>query len=195
MASFFRAYNAMLIRRPMLAQCGTAAVLFGAGDVIAQQAVERKGKAHDFARTARLTFYGGAMFGPAMTKWYQLLNRIQFKTPTKAIVYRVWLDQMVLTPGAVIVFFGSMALLEGKPKEIVPRIGAGYVPTLLRNWAVFVPTQIINFWLVPPHLRFVVVSVVSLFWNTYLSVANAVATKQAAAAGLIEEKKDEKVAI
>ncbi|KAJ7918536.1 hypothetical protein B0H13DRAFT_288219 [Mycena leptocephala] len=212
MASLFRAYNAMLIRRPMLAQCGTAAVLFGAGDIIAQQAVEGKGKEHDFARTARLTFYGGdilalflsvrmlnsysgAMFGPAMTKWYQLLNRIQFKSPTKAIVYRVWLDQCVLTPGAVIVFFGSMALLEGKPKEIVPRIGAGYVPTLLRNWAVFVPTQIINFWLVPPHLRFVVVSVVSLFWNTYLSIANAEAKKQADAfqkTQAIEEKKVEK---
>jgi hypothetical protein len=37
----------MLIRRPMLAQCGTAAVLFGAGDIIAQQAVEGKGKEHD----------------------------------------------------------------------------------------------------------------------------------------------------
>ncbi|KAF7353645.1 hypothetical protein MVEN_01049200 [Mycena venus] len=192
MASFFRAYNALLIRRPMLTQCGTAAVLFGAGDIIAQQAVERKGKGHDFARTARLTFYGGAMFGPAMTKWYQLLNRIQFKNPTKGIIYRVWLDQCVLTPGAVIVFFGSMALLEGKPSEIVPRIGAGYVPTLLRNWAVFVPTQIINFWLVPPHLRFGVVCVVSLFWNTYLSVANAMAKKQAAAA--IEEKQVEKIA-
>ncbi|KAJ6583115.1 hypothetical protein DFH09DRAFT_1309350 [Mycena vulgaris] len=190
MAAFFKAYNAMLIRRPMLAQCGTAAVLFGAGDIIAQQAVERKGKEHDFARTARLTFYGGAMFGPAMTKWYQLLNRIQFKSPTKAVVYRVWLDQCILTPGAVIVFFGSMALLEGKPHEAIPRIGAGYVPTLLRNWAVFVPTQIINFWLVPPHLRFVVVSVVSLFWNTYLSVANASAKKLAAS--VLEDKKVEK---
>ncbi|KAJ7018668.1 hypothetical protein C8F04DRAFT_365117 [Mycena alexandri] len=189
MASFFRTYNALLIRRPMLTQCATAATLFGAGDIIAQQAVERKGKNHDFARTARLTFYGGAMFGPAMTKWYQLLNRIQFKSPTKAIVYRVWLDQCVLTPGAVIVFFGSMALLEGKPQEVVPRIGAGYVPTLLRNWAVFVPTQIINFWLVPPHLRFVVVSVVSLFWNTYLSVANSMAKKQAVGFKPLESKK------
>ncbi|KAJ7726714.1 hypothetical protein DFH07DRAFT_852620 [Mycena maculata] len=190
MASLLRAYNAMLMRRPMLAQCGTAAVLFGAGDIIAQQAVEGKGKEHDFARTARLTFYGGAMFGPAMTKWYQLLNRIQFKNPTRGIIYRVWLDQAVLTPGAVIVFFGSMAVLEGKPQEAVPRIGAGYVPTLLRNWAVFVPTQIINFWLVPPHLRFVVVSVVSLFWNTYLSVANSKATKEAAA--FAEMRKSEK---
>ncbi|KAJ7449033.1 hypothetical protein B0H11DRAFT_2079267 [Mycena galericulata] len=191
MASLFRAYNAMLIRRPMLAQCGTAAVLFGAGDIIAQQAVERKGKEHDFARTARLTFYGGAMFGPAMTKWYQLLNRIQFKNPTRGIIYRVWLDQCVLTPGAVIVFFGSMALLEGKPQEAIPRIGAGYIPTLLRNWAVFVPTQIINFWLVPPHLRFVVVSVVSLFWNTYLSIANS-AAKKLAASTQVQEKDGEK---
>jgi hypothetical protein len=39
--------STMLIRRPMLAQCGTAAVLFGAGDIIAQQAVEGKGKEHD----------------------------------------------------------------------------------------------------------------------------------------------------
>nr|GAT50806.1 predicted protein [Mycena chlorophos] len=171
----------------MLAQCVTAAVLFGAGDVIAQQAVERRGSEHDLARTARLTFYGGAVFGPAFTKWYQFLNRLQFQTPTKALVYRVWLDQCVLTPGAVIVFFGSMALLEGKPEEAAPRIGAGYVPTLLRNWCVFVPTQLINFWVVPPHLRFVVVSVVSLFWNTYLSVANMRAKQEAEK--MVQDKK------
>lgn len=29
------------------------------------------------------------MFAPIMTKWYQLLNRLQFNTPTKALVYRV----------------------------------------------------------------------------------------------------------
>ena len=56
-------------------------------------------------RTARLTFYGGdysalllrwilkcstgALFGPALTKWYQLLNRIKFATPTKGVIYRV----------------------------------------------------------------------------------------------------------
>ncbi|KAJ7634461.1 hypothetical protein FB45DRAFT_468078 [Roridomyces roridus] len=191
MASFLRAYNALLLRRPMAAQCGTAALLFGAGDVIAQQAVERRGREHDFARTARLTFYGGAVFGPAITKWFQFLNRIQFKSPTKAVVYRVWLDQCVLTPGAVVVFFGSMALLEGKPKEAIPRIGAGYVPTLLRNWAVFVPAQVINFSIVPPHLRFVFVSVVSLFWNTYLSVANSMATNLAES--VKHEKLDKKI--
>ena len=31
----------------------------------------------------------GALFGPAMTKWYQFLNRIRFPSPTKALIYRV----------------------------------------------------------------------------------------------------------
>jgi len=42
-----------------------------------------------WARTARLTFYGTFLFGPCMTKWYEFLNRIKFATPTKALVYRV----------------------------------------------------------------------------------------------------------
>ncbi|KAH6901594.1 hypothetical protein BKA70DRAFT_1084255, partial [Coprinopsis sp. MPI-PUGE-AT-0042] len=162
----------------MMVQCVTAAGLFGAGDVIAQQLVEKKGlRGHDFARTARLTFYGGAMFGPLMTKWYQFLNRIYFPSPTKALVYRLWLDQCLLTPVAVIFFYGSMSTLEGRPDLAVSRIKEAYVPTLIRNWGVFIPTQLINFTLVPPHLRMVTVGVVSLFWNTYLSAANAAAQK------------------
>ncbi|KAJ3502498.1 hypothetical protein NLJ89_g8859 [Agrocybe chaxingu] len=196
----------------MATQCVTAAVLFGAGDVVAQQAVEGKGKNHDvstlvlnnsfglveafgggfetkqrstecedevgdsnapFARTARLTFYGGALFGPAMTKWYQFLNGIKFPSPTKALMYRLWLDQAILTPVAVAFFYGSMSMLEGKPNEAVDRVKAAYVPTLIRNWGVYIPTQIINFSIIPPHLRFVTVSIVSLFWNTYLSASNA----------------------
>lgn len=39
---------------------------------------------------------------------------------------------------------------------------------LTNSRGVFIPTQIINFALTPPHLRFVVVSVVSLFWSECL---------------------------
>jgi hypothetical protein len=30
-----------------------------------------------------------ALFAPPATKWYQLLNRIRFPSPTKAVIYRV----------------------------------------------------------------------------------------------------------
>ncbi|KAF9026044.1 hypothetical protein BDZ89DRAFT_1135071 [Hymenopellis radicata] len=173
MASMFRAYNALLIRRPFASQCATAAVLFGAGDVIAQQVIEGKGKNHDSMRTLRLSFYGGAMFGPAITAWYIFLGRLTFKSPTRGVIYRVWLDQFVITPVIVGAFFASMATLEGKPFEAKARIQEKYSPTLIRNWGVFIPTQLINFWIVPPQWRFGVVGVVSLFWNTYLSAVNA----------------------
>lgn len=174
MASVLRSYNASLLRRPLLTQCLTAGFLFGAGDLIAQQAIEKKGDKHDFARTLRLTFYGGCLFGPAMTKWYQWLGKLSFTSSKTTLVSRVGLDQLVLTPGAVGFFFTSMAFLEGRGiGEAKQRLEKAYTSTLIRNWGVFVPTQIINFAIVPAHLRFLVVSVVSLFWNTYLSFANA----------------------
>ncbi|KAF5335476.1 hypothetical protein D9611_012197 [Ephemerocybe angulata] len=182
MAHLLRAYNAALLRKPMMVQCLTAAAMFGVGDVIAQQAIEGRGKKHDFMRTARLTFYGGAMFGPIMTKWYSFLNRLKFPSPTKALIYRVYLDQAVLTPAGVVFFYASMSTLEGQPAAAWPRLQEAYVPTLLRNWAVFVPTQIVNFTLIPPHLRMVTIGVVSLFWNTYLSVMNQDLRKAQAAA-------------
>ncbi|KAI0797826.1 hypothetical protein C8Q75DRAFT_20818 [Abortiporus biennis] len=174
MASWLKAYNAALIRRPMITQCATAGILFATGDVIAQQVIEKKRDKHDFMRTARLGFYGGAMFGPIVTKWFQFLNRLQFATPTKAVMYRTYLDQFVFTPAIVGFFFGSMTFLEGKGvSDAIERINEAYAPTLVRNWGVFIPTQLINFSIVPPHFRFVVVGVVSLFWNTYLSAVNA----------------------
>ena len=44
--------SALLLRRPMITQCVTAAVLFGMGDVVAQQVVEGKGKQHDVSFSA-----------------------------------------------------------------------------------------------------------------------------------------------
>ena len=41
-------FSAVLQRRPMISQCLTSAVLFGASDVVAQQLVEKRGlKNHD----------------------------------------------------------------------------------------------------------------------------------------------------
>ncbi|KAL6305752.1 hypothetical protein BKA93DRAFT_824853 [Sparassis latifolia] len=171
MAALLQSFNAALVRRPMLTQCATSAVLFGSGDVVAQQAFEQKGREHDFARTARLAFYGGAIFGPLLTKWLQLLNRISFASPIKGVV---WMDQTMFTPAVIGIFFGSMTFLEGKGvAQAQERISDAYVPTLVRNWGVFVPAQALNFALVPPHLRFVAVGAVSLFWNSYLSAVNA----------------------
>jgi len=125
-------------------------------------------------RTGRLMVYGGGIFGPLLTNWLGFLNKIQFSSPLKGVVYRVFMDQTMFTPVVVGVFFGSMTLLEGKSvADAQERIRDSYVPTLVRNWGVFVPAQIVNFALVPPPMRFLAVGTVSLFWNSYLSAVNA----------------------
>jgi len=111
--------------------------------VVAQQAVEGKGKHHDVCLSAVSWFttqralvatnsqayilwrcgeaawnsfmvaqrFIGALFGPCMTKWYQFLNQIKFSSPTKALIYRLWLDQAILTPGGFARLFAFCALL------------------------------------------------------------------------------------
>ncbi len=52
MSRFLGSLNALTLRRPLLAPVVTTFTLFGAGDVLAQQGVEKKGGDHDFIRTA-----------------------------------------------------------------------------------------------------------------------------------------------
>ena len=60
-----RWYQAKLAQRPLLTQAITTAVLFGAGDTLAQQAVEKKGiEKHDVMRTGRMAAYGGREWLP-----------------------------------------------------------------------------------------------------------------------------------
>ena len=53
-------YKLKLATRPLMTQSVTTAILFATGDIMAQQAVEKKGVAkHDFTRTGRMILYGG----------------------------------------------------------------------------------------------------------------------------------------
>ncbi|KAE9396355.1 hypothetical protein BT96DRAFT_115161 [Gymnopus androsaceus JB14] len=175
MTSLFSLYSAAYARRPMATQCATSAVIFGTGDVIAQQVVARRGaRNHDFTRTARFILYGASLFGPFITKWHQFINRRQFTSPVRAVVYKVTLDQLLAAPLITVpMFFGSMSILEGHPEEAIPRIKNAYSSTLARGWCLFIPAQIINFAFVPISMRVLFISCAGLCWNTYLSFFNA----------------------
>ncbi|KAF8258979.1 hypothetical protein EI94DRAFT_1814223 [Lactarius quietus] len=97
-----------------------------------------------------------------------------FASPTKAVIYRTWLDQTLMGPVIVGWFFTSMSLMEGRGASgVADNLSTKYAPTLMRGWLVFTPAQIVNFAVVPPHFRFLFVGGVSLVWNTYLSIVNA----------------------
>ncbi|CAJ2500058.1 Uu.00g029110.m01.CDS01 [Anthostomella pinea] len=168
-----RWYSRKLASRPLLTQAVTTAVLFGVGDVTAQQIVEKKGlDKHEFSRTGRMFLYGGAVFGPAATKWYGILQkRIVLRNKNAEMMARVAADQLLFAPVFIGVFLSSMAVMEGSsPKD---KLRKSYAPALQTNYLVWPFVQMVNFKFVPLDHRVLVVNLVSIGWNCYLSMVNS----------------------
>jgi protein Mpv17 len=100
-------------------------------------------------------------------------------------------------------FLSTMAFLEGYPapkaqaaaRKIKPareriddRLSSTYFTAITRNWMVWPWVQIVNFSIVPLEHRVLVVNVVALGWNCYLSYLNS----QGAAADNGDEQHQEK---
>ncbi|KXT04241.1 hypothetical protein AC578_7950 [Pseudocercospora eumusae] len=169
-----RWYQSKLASRPILTQAVTTAVLFATGDTMAQQLVEKKGiQNQDFARSGRMALYGGCVFGPAATKWFGFLQKkIVFPgRPNTEIVARVLTDQTVFASTNLFVFLSSMALMEGTdPRD---KLKQSYGTALQKNWMLWPAVQFTNFKFVPLEHRVLLVNVVSLGWNCYLSYLNS----------------------
>ncbi|KAJ6084620.1 hypothetical protein N7486_011420 [Penicillium sp. IBT 16267x] len=180
-----RWYQAKLAARPILTTSISSAartplgllspefVLFGSGDILAQQAVDRRGlEKHDFARTGRMALYGGAVFGPAATQWYRILQRhINLKSRVSTAIARVAADQMVFAPIQLTCFLYSMAIMEGS--DVQEKLRHSWEPSYKANLLVWPFVQAVNFTFVPLELRVLVVNVVSLGWNCFLSLLNS----------------------
>lgn len=64
-----------------------------------------------------------------------------------------------------------MAIMEGtSPKD---KLDKNYTTALAKNWMVWPFVQLINFKFVPLMHRVLVVNVISLGWNCYLSFLNS----------------------
>src|ERR1700760_1251045 len=132
-----------------------------------------------------------------------MLQRINLRSKPLTLVTRVGLDQVVFTSVNMLLFLSSMAFFEGYPApkgqaaaEVQPakerirdRLSSTYYTAVTRNWMVWPWVQVINFSVVPLEHRVLVVNVVALGWNCYLSYLNS---KGAASAGRdkLEEEKD-----
>lgn len=130
---------------------------------MAQQGVELKGLAnHSYARTARMALYGGCVFGPGATIWYQFLQRkiVIPGRPNLQIAATVLTDQTVFASTNLFLFLSSMAIMEGSdPKK---KLEDSYGTALQKNWMLWPAVQAINFKFVPLEHRVLVVNIVSL---------------------------------
>lgn len=87
------------------------------------------------------------------------------------MVARVAADQLLFAPTFIGIFLSSMAVMEGgSPKE---KLSKSYAPALQTNYLIWPFVQMANFTFVPLEHRVLVVNLVSIGWNCYLSMINS----------------------
>ncbi|KAJ1838684.1 hypothetical protein H4S02_000165 [Coemansia sp. RSA 2611] len=193
MAGVLRAWTAIAEKQPLLTLAVTNGTLGGVGDLLAQVIESHNTKKRfqwNCQRTLRFVAWG-TLCAPIFHKWYLFLNR-KFPLPglqqqqqqakqsvvntefVVAVSKRVATDQCVYAPLGIAGFFIAMNFMEGRNwQSAKARLREYYWPTLLANYAVWPAVQAINFGFVPPLYRVPFSSVVSIFWNTFISCANS----------------------
>ncbi|KAG7579935.1 hypothetical protein FFLO_00143 [Filobasidium floriforme] len=181
MSKLLNAYSNYLARKPLQGNVVTAIGLFGIGDGLAQMIEGKPG--YDFARTARLCTWGGAVFAPLVGGlWFPILNRVNLGNKATTAITRASMDQFIAAPIVLGGFFAFAGMLEGKSvDDVKKKVESSWLPTLKTNWMVWVPFQAINM-IVPPQYRFPASLAMNIPWNIYLSLQNAKTSSSAPAA-------------
>jgi hypothetical protein len=118
-----------------------------------------------------LFLQGGALVAPVLGIWYTVLSRAIPGTGVAAAVGKTVLDQGLFAPCFVSLFISSLLCLDGTPELIMSKLKQDLVPTVIANWSLWIPGQLLNFYFVPPSLTLLASNMIALIWCTYLSWA------------------------
>uniref|UniRef100_A0A8C5S4H7 Mitochondrial inner membrane protein Mpv17 n=1 Tax=Laticauda laticaudata TaxID=8630 RepID=A0A8C5S4H7_LATLA len=160
MATFWRTYQRLMVQHPWKVQIITAGTLMGAGDVISQQMIERRGLSeHSGWRTLKMMSIGFCFVGPVIGRWYQVLDRLVLGKTRMAALQKMLLDQVGFAPCFLACFLTVAGTLNGL--------------SLKENWSklkeIWPAVQVANFYFIPLNYRLPVVQCVAIIWNSYLS--------------------------
>lgn len=136
---------------------------------------------YDPLRTLRFFCFGFGL-GPVIGRWnFFLESTFPLRTTgrtgnvsLKALSKRVAADQLFMAPMGLVVFIGSMGIMERRTdRQIREKYNDMYIPALFANWKVWPLAQLINFRYLPLHYRVPFQSTCGVFWTLYLSILNA----------------------
>jgi len=138
----------------------------------------------DMAALKRYAAWGFVVIPPIYSKWYQWLDGA-FKTSAgshslKVMVQKLFLDQFVLTPVIVVLFFMGMAAMEGQ-SSLTEECKTKFIPTFAADCCFWLPVQWFNFKFISPDLRVVFIGVTTFIWLNVLCFIKRLPIKNFAA--------------
>jgi hypothetical protein len=170
----FAWYSRKLDTHPLLTKAISCGFITQSGDLLSQFIQCTKSKdtmfQWDMPRTARMGLLGFALVAPIVHYWYGGLARVFPGSSAAVVAKRVLWDQALFSPLFLPTWLTSLWILEGQTSGDIFHMLKAEVPTaLVANWALWVPSQIINFRFVPTKFQVLFSNFVALGWNAYLS--------------------------
>ncbi|KAG8237281.1 hypothetical protein J437_LFUL015891 [Ladona fulva] len=98
---------------------------------------------------------------------YKWLDRKYVGTAANIIAKKLVLDQFLLTPPLLVVFYVSMSIMERK-KDLFEECRNKLLPTFKSSCMFWLPAQAVNFMLVPPAARVIYVGTCAFAWVNIL---------------------------
>ncbi|KAK2174696.1 hypothetical protein NP493_783g01041 [Ridgeia piscesae] len=167
----WKRYVHLLERYPARTHAANTCVLMGGGDVIAQLGFEKRSSdRYDFYRTARFLGVGFVLAGPGMHLWYSCLDRFIKGTRNAKVLKKTLADQILFLPFYLGSFISVMTLLRREPlSHVGDKLQRDFKPMLFASYELWPAVQLVNFYLVPLRHQVLVMNVVGLAWNSYVS--------------------------
>lgn len=136
------------------------------GDFLQQRAA---GGPADTTRSLRMLAVGLSQ-GPPHHYWYLALDRALPGKTAGVVVRKILADQIIAAPFFAVTFVVGAALLEGRSLPEAWKEFKDKFPTIyLFDWAIWPPSQAVNFLLVPQQFRVLYVNCVTVLWDIFLS--------------------------
>ncbi|XP_073836889.1 mpv17-like protein [Musca autumnalis] len=121
----------------------------------------------DYPTIGRYAVMGTVIYAPTMFQWYKWLDGTFPGTSKQIIIKKLVLDQFVLTPYLLTVFYTGMAVMEGADDKFL-ELKQKFLPTFERSCMFWLPAQLFNFVLIAPRFRVIYMGVCGFIWVNIL---------------------------
>jgi len=148
-----------------------SASLSATGDILEQhyEIVTKHQKPWDTRRTLHMSA-SGITVGILCHYWYIFLDKRLPGRSLRIVMKKVIIDQIVLSPLAISLFFVTVGTLEkSKPKDIGKEIIEKGHQLYLAEWFIWPVAQYINFAILPTRFRVLYDNTISLGFDVYTS--------------------------
>ena len=184
----FAAYDAQMVKRPIITKMWTSFIIGAFGDMLSQLLSKTTGGGVDAYRMVPYGLSQLLYFGPVMHFWFQAVDgfgKLPVLAGSSSVVKTLAMTAFDQTVGATLVISGFFmfftvwsAVLAGTffstglPALLATgaaKVGADLWPTLVANWKLWPAANFLNFKFVPLDYRVLFTNIVAIIWNIYLS--------------------------